>query len=161
MKELRGAGKDDEAAEVKKGIQKLERELERVGPGSDPDRRKQTPRRERLERQPMERRPNGEGRGPRPPEMAEAQRRLHHLQAAIDNLHAAGLHEAAERLTQEAERMRQQLHAATPAPPAERGPGGSRSPERELAPLRREIQELRQAVQELRRRLGELSREQP
>jgi prefoldin subunit 5 len=84
--------------------------------------------------------------------------RLRHLNAAIDNLHAAGLHEMAERLTQEAEKMRQPFHQAPSQPP---GPRGSRPPEGELAPLRQEIQELRRAVEEMRRQIEELRPRQP
>jgi chromosome segregation ATPase len=85
-------------------------------------------------------------------ERAEAERRLAHLKAAIENLHAAGLHEPAEHLLREAEQIKQHLQ----------GPPGPLPPELERAKatvyrLQAEINELRQAVQELRKRVDELT----
>jgi hypothetical protein len=79
--------------------------------------------------------------------------RLRHLEAAIDNLHAAGLHEPAERLAREAQSMRQ-----GPGP-GRSGPETPNRPNQEIERLRREVQELRQAVRELRARLDEQTRE--
>ena len=83
---------------------------------------------------------------------------LRHLNVAIDNLHAAGLHEMAEQLSREAERMRESFREAPPQP---RSPRGPRPPEVELARLRQELQELRRAVEEMRRQLEELRPRQP
>ena len=132
LKELREAGKEDQAAEVRRHVERLEQELARLG-----------------------RQGEREG-GPRPDQQrAEAERRLRHVREAIGNLRAAGMQDAAERLTHEAERMDQQFRAAAPerrdAPPS----GG------EIERLRAELQELRQAVRQLQARLDGQDRHRP
>jgi len=81
------------------------------------------------------------------------ERRMAHLQVAIENLHAAGMHLPAQRLEQHAAQMRS-------GPARERGvaPSGPERPMGELRQLRGELQELREAVGELRRQLEELNR---
>ena len=162
LKELRAAGKDGEAAEVNEHIARLERELERT---------KEAMRSRRPQRDPgasLESRERFERDGRMPPgEVPELHRRLRHLQAAIDNLHAAGLHEPAEHLAQEAQRMRQQIHTApTPQRRATPRPEPGMRPDRrllqdEVEPMREEIRKLHEAIQDLRRRVEELSRERP
>lgn len=92
------------------------------------------------------------GRGePMPPE--EMERRLHHLQVAIENLHAAGMPDVAERLEQEAQRRRQGLGAGRElAAPMERLGA-------ELGRVRAELEELRANLAELRQHIAELHRE--
>jgi hypothetical protein len=145
-KELRADGNQDEAEDVQRQIEKLEREL-----GGRVEREVRI---EKIERDGRE--PGAPGaRRERPPEgIAETQRRLNHLVAAIENLHAAGLPEPANELNREADRLREQLHAYP-------RPGGPERHERagELEGLRQEVRELRQAVQELRTRLETLARE--
>jgi HAMP domain-containing protein len=165
LKELRGERKADEAAEVEQHIRNLQQELERrkeefraADRERRLDRRSPIERRGRFERERMEPQPPGDGRQP-PTGMTEAERRLHHLQAAIDNLHAAGLHEPAEHLAQEARRMREQLQAGPPPRPESGMRPGGRPPQTELEPMREEIRKLHEAVQDLRRRVEELSRE--
>lgn len=79
--------------------------------------------------------------------------RLNHIQVAIENLHAAGMHDAANRLAQETERLqrqnRDQQQPRRPGPNRRNGDGDVQS-------LRGEIKELRQAVQELRHQLDEI-----
>jgi hypothetical protein len=160
LKELRAAGKDGEAAEVNEHIARLEHELERT---------KEEVRSRRPQRDPgasLESRERFERDGRQPPgEIPELHRRLRHLQAAIDNLHAAGLHEPAEHLAQEAQRMRQQIHTApTPQRRAAPRPEPGMRPDRrllqdEVEPMREEIRKLQEAIQDLRRRVEELSRE--
>ena len=164
LKELSAAGKRDEAAKVEQHIRDMESDLalqrkgfRSAGPERRPERRVPV-RRDRLERNRMDRRAPGDGRQPPPGEIPETQRRLQHLQVAIENLHAAGLHEPAEHLAQEARRMREQLQA--PSPPREPGARrGGRPAESELEPLRQEIRNLHEAIQDLQRRMDELSRE--
>ncbi len=135
--ELRAAGKLDRAAELKKRALELQRVLE-----------------ESADRPPM-RQPGmqepkpGRLPGP-PPEAGEARQRLRHLQVAIDNLHAAGLHDAAERLAQEKERMMDRMRA-------EAGPGPEMR--EQMDRLQNQIQELRRAVEDMRGQLEELRRE--
>lgn len=139
VRELRAAGKLDQAAEVKQHALELQRVLE-----------------ETADRPPMKRpelqgpRP-GERPGPMPPEAVEMQQRLRHLQVAIDNLHAAGLHEPAERLAQEKERMMDRMRA-------DAGPG--REMREQMERLQNQIQELRRALEDLRGQFEELRREQ-
>ncbi len=105
----------------------------------------------------------GPERRPTPPvgEIREQQRRLHHLMAAAHNLHAASLHELAERVQKEAEGLQRRLQEAEragPRPPAglnapvEREPGFGRGgvPGR-IAELEEQVRALRSAVEELRR----------
>lgn len=138
------AGKQDEAAPVKRRVQQLEAELARFD---------QPPAGERMPgREGREGRVPFEGQRPPPPEMAAMQQRLHHLLTAIDNLHAAGMPEPADRLTQEAERLQRQINASSPG---FRVPGQSGG---EIERLRAEVQEPRQSLRELRARVEELSR---
>lgn len=142
LKELRAAGKEDEARERRRQIQELEQQLA-----------------------PFQRRPESEA-GPSPewrPQPGfpppgpppEVQRRLHHLEIAIDNLHAAGLHEPAERLAQEAEAIRRHLQAPPPGSPPPRALTG------EVQRLRQEVEDLRHAIRELQERVGRISRDRP
>lgn len=129
LDDLREAGRDAEAAETKERIAMLERRMAR------PD---------RVEGRPRDRAPGN----------PELERRMEHLRIAIENLHAAGLHELADRIAREA-KSRQR---PTPArPPGEvRGPGVARG---EVEQLREEMQELRMGLQQLRARLDELGRD--
>lgn len=108
-----------------------------------------------------------EPRGPRdrPPAPAEdLQRRIHHVKVAIENLHAAGLHDVAERLAQDLDRRiaeHRERFGGLPEPP--------RPPERREGPqppgpvveeLRGQMHELRREVEELRRLLKEVLQRQ-
>ncbi|MBI4663361.1 MAG: hypothetical protein HY735_31560 [Verrucomicrobia bacterium] len=95
----------------------------------------------------MQKRPPGE---PLPPP-EEIERRHRHLIAAIENLHAAGMHEPAEHLTQQAEKFHRELREKREA-----GQHGPERPQANVQALLGEIKELRQAVQEIRRQLEEL-----
>jgi hemerythrin-like domain-containing protein len=167
LKESSVAGKQDEAAQVKRRVQQLEAELDSNRVMADAARTvkrrvqqlegelarfDQSPAGERMPgREGKKGRVPFEGQRPPPPEMAAMEQRLHHLLTAMDNLHAAGMHEPAERLTQEAERLQRQLKASSPG---FRGPG---QPGGEIERLRAEVQELRQSMRELRARVEELS----
>lgn len=148
-KELRAAGKKAELAEVERRVERLQDEVARFD-GRDP-------------RTVVREEPRWEGRGDRPareksaagwPEGASPEQRFRHLQAAIENLRAAGLPGPAEKLARLAERRQQ-------------GPGakqrgvfrGAGHPGADPEGLRAEVQELRQAVRELRNRLEETTRE--
>jgi len=103
---------------------------------------------------------------PGPPE--DLQRRVQHLQAAIENLHAAGLHEAAEKLSQELERrmgeMRERGHRPPepPRPPEFRDrPPQPPHPEEVIGQLRGEVEQLRREMNELRGMLRELLQREP
>lgn len=140
LKEAREAGKEEEAARLERQVGRMEAVLER----SD------RPVPERL-RPPREAGP-GPGFPGAPMERPELQQ-LRHLEAAIGNLHAAGLHEPAERLAQQAREMREKL-----------GVGGRpdlvpRPMEGDLERLRMEVQELRRMVRDLGERLDQLTRE--
>lgn len=81
------------------------------------------------------------GAGPPPPE--EIERRMHHIQVAMENLHAAGLHEMAEHLEQVAAEMQENL----------RRPGPAMDP---IHHLQAQIEELRGAVRHLAERMEHL-----
>jgi DNA repair exonuclease SbcCD ATPase subunit len=141
VRELRESGKEVEADEVERRVQNLEAELAR---------------REGNRGEVFEwRGPRPPGEGPQvPPEKAELERRLRHLKVAVDNLHAAGMHEPADMIARESDRMRREFAADErgglrgPMPP---GPGIER--------LQAELQELRQTVEDLRARVEALSKE--
>ena len=133
------------------------RQFEQPGPARRPEREAL----EGRDGQRPEQRPDSP-----PAESDEGQRRLHHLMAAVENLRAAGLHEPAENLAREAEKMRQHFPGQTgPVPSRGPVPAGKRNPDdrgqmqRGKSELQNEVRELRQAVQELRKRLDELTRE--
>jgi gas vesicle protein len=142
LDEARADGKLEEATRLERQIARMEAVLER------PDR--PVPQRMRPPRGPL---PEG-GFPAAPPEQPEM-RQLRHLEAAIQNLHAAGLHEPAERLSQQAREMRQKLGST------DRPEFAPRPPESELERLRMEVQELRERVRNLGARLDQLSRERP
>jgi hypothetical protein len=110
---------------------------------------------ERLEREAhelmrmLEQRP-GE-RPPGAPEGGERERRLHHLRAAIENLHAAGLHEPAEALARQAEALMRGGDM-----PREPRPEGGPRPEGPPPHLERAVDELRQQMEEMRRQMDEI-----
>lgn len=97
----------------------------------------------------QERRPGQ--RSPEQPAPEDVERRMHHVRVAIENLHAAGLHEPAQRLAEEAEKFHSRLREhrpSAPDAPQRRGDG--------IQALQGEIRELRQAVQQLRQQLEEI-----
>lgn len=133
--ELEEAAKNDrqdEAEQIKHRIARLESALRESGGG------------------------DGERSGKRP-DAADAQARLQHLGEAIQHLHAAGMHEPAERLAEQAREMKRQLAEAHEAP----RPDGERRPdaERQLAELREGMMNMQRHLQEMQKRLEELSRE--
>jgi hypothetical protein len=145
LKELTAAGQEDKAAAMKQRIRKLEEERASLDRRPARDKASQRegmePRRRLLE-------PSS------PPEAGTMEQRLRHLQAAIENLHAAGLHEPAEQLSLQAAHLKQEMLAAQST-----GARGPAQPGDELQRLRAEVQELRQVVRELRARVEELGRE--
>lgn len=136
LEALRAEGRDRDAAEVKEHLAQLERELKAVERG-----RGERPRAARPDRPPP---------GSRAPE--EIERRMHHFEVAIENLHAAGLPEIAERLAGERERIAQRLR-----PMPERNP----ALEGEVGRLRAELNELREGMERLKAHIEELHREAP
>lgn len=148
LNRLQATDKLDEAAKTEQRIDRLERELARL------EKRPRLRGQRRLEGGLREAALPREQSGLPPQGMDELHLRLHHLQAAIDNLHAAGMHEAAERLAREKERMVRTTNAGLPTVPQARGEAA-----RELERLRLELRELRSAIGELRRRVEELDRQ--
>lgn len=145
IKELRAAGKEEQALDLKRHIQELEEQLARFDPQ---ERRQPRPDRERLARRPLDLEREGAAMDP--------QQRMRHIAVAIDNLHAAGMHEAADRLARQAQAVQQRDFGGRPGLEG-RGPQALPRAE-ELQQLRAEIEELRQAVRELRARLEQSER---
>ena len=133
-----------------------------------------------LERRPDRDRPDG----PPPEEREEMERRVHHVRVAVENLHAAGLHEQAEQLAREMEHLLR--GRPEPLPPRPREPGtpphgeGMPHPEQWEGVLRElhgaigqlnertevlahkvenEIQEVRHGVEQMGREMGETTRQ--
>lgn len=94
----------------------------------------------------------------------ELGRRIHHLEIAIENLRAAGMHEPAEHLERQLNELRRarEQHAQR-AERAERdrpqADGHLAELHHTVRDLRAEVQELRQIVEELRGRVDRLSAE--
>jgi beta-lactamase regulating signal transducer with metallopeptidase domain len=168
------------AAAKKEGREKEERK-EKVVAEKRPDRpegdRKEGDKRPDPERRAPDRRPEGERReGDRRPDAApELRRRLAHLRAAVENLRAAGMHDAADHLAREGERIAREHGGGdrerpdAPARPRPDGPQrpplGERRPDAPPRPLsppavvehhERAIAELREEVQQMRREMAEL-----
>jgi hypothetical protein len=108
-------------------------------------------------------------RVPHPEEREELERRMSHVRVAVENLHAAGLHEHAERLAHEAERLlagRPEAPRPQPrdpfAPPRAQAAVDPFAPPRPEAPRHAEqregvLHELHEAVRQLDRRMDELA----
>jgi len=157
-RELEGAHMQRRVEELKRQIH----ELSEAGRHEEAERLKQEGRRMWAE---FEERRRREGEGPPPPPPGDVERRLHHLRAAAENLHAAGMHDAAERLMQQAEQFLREHREGGPTGPHRPDPhrpehpphpeGMERPPMPEPAmhqveQLRREVQQMRAEMQELR-----------
>jgi vacuolar-type H+-ATPase subunit I/STV1 len=128
-----------EVAELKHEILRLHEELAARSP-RPPERRFNAPRRH-----------PGEPDFAPPPFAAdreERERRIHHVEVAIENLHAAGLHDMAERLADELNRRRERL--PEPMPHAE----ALERVTHELHELRNQMKELRGNLRELQEKIG-------
>jgi len=127
LKEAREGGKEERVADLQRGVHAIEEQLARLN------------------------QPSGREHGPMPhAEQMPMEQRLQHIREAIGHLHAAGIHDLADNLAHEAEKMQQQMHNQ----PHERQGGG------EVERLQAEIQELRQAVRQLNARLDGQKHEQ-
>ena len=113
--ELRESGRHDGAERVERELQELHR---RLGAGREKE---------------------------RPEVLPELQVQLDHLQVAMENLHAAGLHEPAEDIARQIDQIRREHGIGEPRPEGE-----------VVDQLRAEIQELRRQNWELKRGLNEL-----
>jgi chromosome segregation ATPase len=195
LREIQEAGKrlEDEARQImeRRGPQPPEREqvqgrleelrqkigqLIEAGRYDDAERLKREGR-EMIERMQERLRPEERRRpeGPVPPE--ELQRRIHHLKAAIENLHAAGMHDQAEQLAQHVERMieehrqgagerpegsprpegpRPEGRPRPEGPPRPDGPPRFEGQDRVFPELRGEIDRMRREMQEMREQLRKL-----
>ena len=142
---LEGRAREEAARADRELIENAER-MERV---AQLDREADRPERPRMER-PRPERP--EAPRPVPPDREGIERRMQHFELAIENLHAAGLHDIAERLARERERVVQQLRV---------GPERNPAVQEEIERLRAELNELHRAMQGLKDRVEELHRDEP
>jgi hypothetical protein len=138
---------DEEAAKIQAELRELAEVVERIDA-----RVREIKGGEHAERE----RPRPE-HGPR----GEMERRLHHLRVAIDNLREAGMHEAAEHLMREGERLKRELGEGEHHPPRERRPEHPRPkhrPERPPHPEQfdRVIGEMHQQMDQMRREMAEM-----
>jgi beta-lactamase regulating signal transducer with metallopeptidase domain len=132
MRELEEFKRSGNEAAAREAAEKLERIKREVG---------------QLEARARE----AQGRRGRPgPPPEEVERRMHHLRMAAENLHAAGLHDQAEQLMREADRI---AHGPE-------GPGPKPEPERREMPhggdLERAVHELNRQVDEMRGQMEEM-----
>ncbi len=92
---------------------------------------------------------HGPDPGPGPQDRAELERRMHHLRAAADNLHAIGMQDLAQQLCNEADSIQRALEGP---PHPDDG-----DPHQAVESLWNEIRNLHERCNELNRRLDELS----
>jgi beta-lactamase regulating signal transducer with metallopeptidase domain len=139
LERLARAGHHEEAHQVEEELHRMTRELQR----------------DALQQQELERDAQQQERR-RSPERDDVERRLEHLRIAVDNLHAAGLHDQAEELARAAERL---VHP-------DRGPDDRRGgPERQHGPaleqavdlLHDQMAEMRDQIRGLQEQLERLS----
>ncbi|HRZ56390.1 MAG TPA: hypothetical protein P5525_13145 [Candidatus Paceibacterota bacterium] len=150
---------------LKSRLEELRHELERqTAEGHEAEADELRQQIERVERAlrgfdgPPGQRPFERGEKPRPegrPEAMGMQRRLAHLQRAIEALRTGGMPDLAERLAQVEAQMRNELGR-----PGGR-PGLREAAVGEIGRLRAEMQELREGMQQLKRRLEEVARREP
>ncbi len=160
LKDLKNAGKKEEAEKVRDKITALEAKVQKKD--TKPSADKMAAMMKKMEAKMRQEKPQMKEREPFRPmgafEGPGARERLEHLEVAIENLHAAGLHEPAERLEQLAEGMRQRLEG-------DAGPGaglGFMPPpelQQHFEELQRQIMELHQQMRELQERLEQMNRE--
>jgi len=169
---IEGGRRELEGAHVRRRVEELKRqihELSEAGRHEDAERLKQEGRRMWAE---FEARQRGEDMPGRPgPPHPELEQRIHHLRVAIDNLRAAGMHEAAQRLVEQSERFMREHAPGVPHPPHRpdphrpdrpphpEHPDRPPMPERamhQVEQLRNEVQQMREEMQELRETLKRL-----
>lgn len=193
LRALEAAQQMDDAAVLRKEIAELERQARpqarpqvQVQPRQDPEERIRVLKQEIKE---LRKKGHGGKRGEfssarrnqdrqqpgmqQPGNPDERERRLQHLRVAIDNLRAAGMNPAADRLQQMIGNMRQggQPPMGQPAVPGlRRGPGPGAGPGQGMNPmwgmvkermeqLQAQIQELQQNLKALRQRLDQPQRD--
>ncbi len=134
----------DDARELREDLAEVHREIEEISRQLPPGRFAG----------PMPEGPMGRDM---PPE--ERERRMRHLRVAAENLHAAGMHDLADRLLREAEHGPGPMGPEGPRPPMIEGPG----PSPNFAPMMREltdqIQQLRREIEELREQVHRIEAE--
>jgi len=101
----------------------------------------------------------------RPDKREEIERRMRHVEAAIENLHAAGLHDLAERIAAEAPRVERGERSPAPRRPTtrEETPRVERGDPFELrdprAPVPEPVERLKEEVRGLHQQVGDLRNE--
>lgn len=145
LKELESAGKEDRAAEVRRQAERIKRALASQEPRPERPKAGEPRRMERMEREIV--------RGPEA-KRAEMEKRREHLRVAIENLHAAGLPELAERVAMEGKRILAEQQGIGPRPGV-----FAQRPGPMMEQLRNEVQELREVVHNMDRRIDELARQ--
>jgi beta-lactamase regulating signal transducer with metallopeptidase domain len=140
--------RDREPREGMERLEAMERELHELREAGRHERAEQ------LERElhELHRRVHAPRDGDRPGPSPELQARIDHLHVAMENLHAAGLHEQAEQIAQQIERLMHE-HDPDARPPHE----GRPEPGHEIVgQLRGEIEQLRRENEEMRRMMQEI-----
>jgi chromosome segregation ATPase len=103
---------------------------------------------------------NAGGHQPRPEfesqarQIKEAARRLHHIRVAAENLKAAGIHDVAIKLTEQADKMERDIREAKERLASVMDRSGSPDPrDAEIRELRKQNERLQEEIQELRQKL--------
>lgn len=152
-------GRERQRREGRNGLEEMERDLRNLRETGRHDEA------ERLERElhELDQRLNAPQGGGRPHPLPDLKTTIHHLQAAVEDLHAAGLHEQAERIKRimnevtlsEPQQREPHVRANSAGPDGRTQPGG-----KSVVQLRDEMEHLRRENAELRAKLQEL-REPP
>ena len=158
--------RDREHREGMERLEAMERELHEFREAGRHERAEQLER----EMHELQQRLNAPRDGERPGPPPELQTRLEHLHVAMENLRAAGLHDEAQHIAEQIERIAHEHHPGPPErhDPDMRPPGPRDEPRREprgevaehphdqIEQLLRENEGLRRMMQELREGLNEL-----
>jgi chromosome segregation ATPase len=87
-------------------------------------------------------------------QIEEAARRTHHIRVAAENLKAAGIHDLAMKLTEQAEKMEREIGEAKERLAREMDrPGGADPRDTEIRELRQQNERLQAEIRELRQKL--------
>jgi len=153
---------------VMQRVEELKRRIVELKEAGKPDEAERVAREASELMQQVRGRERGPGGPPNPEAMQDVQRRIQHLQAAAENLRAAGFPDQAEQMIRLIQRLKagaaegERRRGETARPPEGAGrPGAERRPGVEIesqrpGPADRGVQELRNEVQQMRREMQEL-----
>lgn len=155
----RGQQRDAPRRDVAPGMERLEEIRRQIARLSEAGHHEEAEQLKREGRQLMER--MQQHRPDRPAANADLQRRLQHIRAAAENLHAAGMHDAVEHLMREAEQKVAEMRGQPtdrPRPPHDRDAPGPPSGDLHciIGELHGQMEQMRREMQEMREQMHRL-----